>query len=59
LPKADKTYGYDPKNREVILSGKKGNFKVEKPQTGFIQKNIKNINKARKIFEDQVNSSQN
>ena len=51
--------GYDPKNREVILSGKEGSFKVEKSQTGFVKSNIKSAAKASQIFDEQVNSSQN
>jgi hypothetical protein len=53
------TKGYDPKNREVILSGKEGNFKVDKPTTSFVIANIKSANEARKIFDQQVTCSQN
>jgi hypothetical protein len=58
-PELENKTGYDPKNREVILSGKKGSFKVEKPRIGFVKKNIKSKAKALEIFYEQVNSTQN
>jgi hypothetical protein len=58
-PEPEKITGYDPKNREVICSFTKGCFKVEKPSTGFFKTKIKSPKKAKEIFDEQVNSSQN
>ncbi|MBN2814851.1 MAG: hypothetical protein JXQ80_12290 [Bacteroidales bacterium] len=52
-------FGHDPKGRETILSGKNGNFSVEKPATGFLKKGIKTADEAVTVFNEQVNSSQN
>lgn len=52
-------FGHDPKGRETVLSGKNGNFRVEKPATGFLKEGIKTAAEAANIFNEQVNSSQN
>ena len=49
----------DPKNRLVYLRGKKGDYEVQKPNTGFIKSKIKTLTEARAIFEHEVISSQN
>lgn len=52
-------FGHDPKGRETILSGQNGNFRVEKPATGFLKEGIKTAAEAVNTFNEQVNSSQN
>jgi hypothetical protein len=50
---------FDPKNREVLLvQTAVKEWRVEKPDAGFVSKAYKSLNHANGIYSQQIESSQ-